>query len=465
MAQLNTRIVMRNDSLANWELHSDVVLLKGEIGVAFDTDGSTRVKIGDGIKSWAELDWFGGDITTITNTTETIVQEIIGAPADAETGTEATGIYKDIENLADILGAPANTETGAEASGIYKDIADIEASIGVPADEEAGTEATGIYKSLADAIAETEATVETKVNEAVISKFEEITDNGKVDTVMELIQYVEEHGDKTAEIVNDLSELQGLVGTVPVDEQIKALLDDQKLVNDELYESVKYEITHYPAGTIVSYMDKEIRILCPADTEFVQQNSGAGADASAYYVGFKAYAPANAVSFKEDIDKVINDPEMYSFENNEFAGTDKYGRKYSIVWFPVAKLQDDGTWNYRGSNSSSSKYTGWYYTVEWYDANGKVIDTDTIRINLSNEDCHNNPEPYYMGSLIKEIAVNGVLCDVENNRVDISVDNLIKDGDEITVNEDGSLSIKEINVSKLVTGDTSLVICGGGASV
>ena len=440
MAQLNMRIVLRNDLLSNCEANSDVVLLRGEVGVAYNDDGSARIKLGDGVTPWGELDWFGGDTTTITNVTETVIQEMIGAPADEAAGTEATGIYKDI--------------------------ADIEASIGAPADEEAGTEATGIYKSLADAIAETEATVETKVNEAVIGKFEEITDNGKVDTVMELIQYIEEHGDKTAEIVNDLSELQGLVGTVPVDEQIKALLDDQKVVNDELYESVKYEVTHYPDGTIVSYMDKEIRILCPADTEFVRQNSGAGADTSAYYIGFKAYAPANAVSFKEDTDKVINDPEMYSFENNDFAGTDKYGRKYSIIWLPVAKYNEtDGTWKYYGENSTKAKYIGWYYSVEWYDANGKLIDGDTIRINLSNESCHNNPEPYYMGSIIKEIAVNGVLCDVANNRVDISMDNLIKDGDEIIVNEDGSLSIKEINVSKLVTGDTSFVICGGGASV
>ena len=430
---------MRNDSLANWELHSDVVLLKGEIGVAFDKDGSTRVKIGDGIKTWAELDWFGGDITTITNTTETIVQEMIGAPADAEAGTEATGIYKDI--------------------------ADIEASIGAPADEETGTEATGVYKSLADAIAETEAGIDTKVNDAVAAKFNEVTDNGKFDTVIELIQYVEDHGEETAKIVSDLSELQGLVGTVPVEDQIKALLGEQKLVNDELYEAVKYEVSNSPAGTIIDYTDKEIRVMCPKDTEFAKQNSGAGADASAYYIGFRAYAPANAVSFKEDLNEVINDPEMYSFEDNEFAGTDKYGRKYSVVWLPVANLKDDGTWNYYGSLSSKGKYIGWYYTVEWYDADGKMIDTDTVRINLSNEECHNNPEPYYMGSLIKEVAVNGVLCDVVNNRVDIGLDNIIEDSDEIIVNEDGSLSIKEINVSKLVTEGTDLVICGGGASV
>lgn len=64
MAQLNTKLVVRNDSLANWDANKSVVLLKGEMGIAFDTDGKTYIKIGDGNKTWEQLDWYG-------NTTET----------------------------------------------------------------------------------------------------------------------------------------------------------------------------------------------------------------------------------------------------------------------------------------------------------------------------------------------------------------------------------------------------------
>lgn len=461
MAQINTRIVLRNDSLANWEANSHVVLLKGEVGVAYNDDGSARIKLGDGVRSWAELEWFGGDTNTITNVTENIVQEMIGAPADPESGEEATGIFKDVEDLENALGAPADEEAGTEATGIYKDIEDLQDTIGTPADPEAGTEATGVYKELADIVNATDA----KIDAAVAEKFGEITDNGKVDTVLELINYVEDHGEETAKIVTDITDLQGLVGSVPVEDQIKALLSEQKLVNDELYEAVKYEVSSAPAGTLVSYGDSEIRVMCPKDTVFTKQNSGAGADTSAYYIGFKAYAPANAVSFKEDLAEIIADPEMYSFEGNDFAGTDKYGRKYSIIWLPVANLQEDGTWIYHGSKSSKAKYMGWYYTVEWYDADGKIIESDTVRVNLSNEDCHNNPEPYYMGSIIKEVAVNGALCDVANNRVNIGLDNIVKSSDEIVVNEDGSLSIAQLDASKLVNGDTTLVINGGGAAM
>jgi len=162
----------------------------------------------------------------------------------------------------------------------------------------------------------------------------------------------------------------------------------------EIYVARKYEVSHKPDGTLVDYRDKEIRIMCPVDTEWKLQNSGEGADADLYYIGFKAYAPDGAVSFKEDLAEIIADNTMFYFEGNDFAGVDPNGRYYSIVWLPVAKNQDD-VWTYYGSNSTKTKYIGWYYTVEWYSEAGKVIGTDTIRINLSNEDCHNNIKTFY----------------------------------------------------------------------
>lgn len=53
--QILTRIVVRNDSVANWE-SANPVLLKGEMGVATDIN---KIKIGDGIKTWKELSYSG----------------------------------------------------------------------------------------------------------------------------------------------------------------------------------------------------------------------------------------------------------------------------------------------------------------------------------------------------------------------------------------------------------------------
>ncbi len=56
----NTRIVLRNDSTAKWLENKDQVLLKGELGVEFEADGGVKIKIGDGTKTWEQLEYFGG---------------------------------------------------------------------------------------------------------------------------------------------------------------------------------------------------------------------------------------------------------------------------------------------------------------------------------------------------------------------------------------------------------------------
>lgn len=169
---------------------------------------------------------------------------------------------------------------------------------------------------------------------------------------------------------------------------------------------VDYEISSKPIGTLVNYMEEEIRIMCPTSTKWSHQQSGEGSDPNTYYVGFKAYAPSNdVVSFKEDLAEIISDATMYYFENNEFAGIDEYGRKYSIVWLPVASYDEPtDSWTYYGANSSDARYIGWHYSVEWYNIDGIKIASDTIRINLTNENCHANVMPYYMANIQATMA-------------------------------------------------------------
>lgn len=163
-------------------------------------------------------------------------------------------------------------------------------------------------------------------------------------------------------------------------------------------ESIKYEVFSKPINTLVKYHSGEIRIMCPKDTDWKLQQSGNNADPFSYYIGFKAYAPKGAESFKEDLAEIISDDTMYYFTNNDFAGIDETGRKYSIVWLPVAR-NEEGSWTYYGSISTHKKYIGWHYSAEWYNAAGQIISADNIRINLSNESCHNIVEPYFMGSI------------------------------------------------------------------
>ena len=184
-------------------------------------------------------------------------------------------------------------------------------------------------------------------------------------------------------------------------EEIAPLISkDEVLAISEL---VEYEIFSKPDGALVNYMDREIRVMCPADTKWVKQTVGETGNANMYYMGFKAYAPAGAVSFKEGDHGVIVD-EMFDF-NGDFAGTDEYGRNYSVCWLALASYNEaTGEWTYFGKNSTEQKYVGWDYVVEWYDADGMKIAADGIRINLSNEDCHMNMTPYYMADVKSALA-------------------------------------------------------------
>ena len=154
------------------------------------------------------------------------------------------------------------------------------------------------------------------------------------------------------------------------------------------YRPIKYEITDTPEGTMVDYRDKEIRIYCPDNVKFEKQNVGEGGNANMYYMTFITYAPEGAAYLKEGDRGAILD-EVIPLEGGSGCGVDKYGRKYKKHWFALASYDEaTDTWTYFGKNSSVVKYIGWTYVVAWYDENNRMIDTDILRINLSNKDCH-----------------------------------------------------------------------------
>ena len=206
----------------------------------------------------------------------------------------------------------------------------------------------------------------------------------------------------------DLSELEAEIS-------VKMNADEA----EEKYEKVKYEIADVPMGTLIDYSDKEIRVMCPANAVWTKQSVGAGGDANSYYMTFKTYAPDdNAVGYIEHLNGESDEEILVDLK------TDEYGRRYQPTWLAIAKHDEStDTWTYYGKDSSTEKYIGWNYQIDWYDADGVVIASDSVRINLSNEDCHSAVEPYYMSNVLKaaqeyvdvqiEEAVNGAIEVVE----------------------------------------------------
>lgn len=174
------------------------------------------------------------------------------------------------------------------------------------------------------------------------------------------------------------------------------------------YVARKYDISGTPKGTLVNYGENEIRVMCPADTEFAKQNVGAGGDANTYYMTFKTYAPQGAVGYKEHLGNQSDSEVLTDLK------TDGHGRRYQPTWLGLAKFDEaTGTWAYYGADSSVDKYIGWDYRIDWYDTDGIMIATDAVRINLSNEDCHNNIKPYYMVNYATSTAVNELKESIE----------------------------------------------------
>lgn len=170
------------------------------------------------------------------------------------------------------------------------------------------------------------------------------------------------------------------------------------------YVARKYDISGAPIGTLVNYGEDEIRVMVPADAEFTKQAVGVGGDANTYYVTFKTYAPSDdAVGYIEHLGNQVDVEILTDIK------TDAYGRRYQPSWLGVAKFDEaTGVWSYYGTSSSNDRYIGWDYRIDWYDADGVMIATDSVRINLSNEACHNNVKPYYVADYATSTEVDAL---------------------------------------------------------
>ena len=114
MANLNSRLVLRNDVLTNWEsLDLSMIPFKGEALVVFDGD-KTRLKIGDGIHSFIDLPWFGENGNIDIEPIKTEINELaalVGQPADENLA--ATGLFAALEEKANLSEVYTKAQTDA----------------------------------------------------------------------------------------------------------------------------------------------------------------------------------------------------------------------------------------------------------------------------------------------------------------------------------------------------------------
>ena len=383
---IKMQILFRRGTFAEWDQNKTVVPAAGE--PCFITDKNI-LKIGDGITEFQYLEPINGvkvdaDGKSIVLTDGTF--KLMGFD-DAEVGAQprknANGeiewIVPSTEAITKLQTTVANLEKDVETA--KGDIADLKAIVGP-----SGTifDRIGVLENKVDGVGD--GTVDAKIDAKINAWAKNVTENGTIDTIQELFNYVANHGGEFKGVVDDIAGLKDKVGNKPVADQIDDAIKNSGHMSKEEAEDtllskveaaaalhrVKYEIVSKPEGTLVDYRDKEIRVMVPANHKWEKQSVGPTGNSNMYYMGFRAYAPSNAVSFKEGDRGVVID-EMFDF-NGGFAGTDEFGRKYSICWLALASYDaDSDTWTYFGKNSTVNKYVGWTYCVEWYDADGNVI--------------------------------------------------------------------------------------------
>ena len=443
------------------------ILRQGEPGIEFTVDNKTKMKIGDGVTPWNSLAYFSGE-------------------GGSGTGTILLGDNKSIVIDGDTIKV-AGFDT-AEVGQVPQKNADGTITWYTPITPETFTQLseqvnnidtvvqahTSLLSSLTERldnvytipeVDEQFSALSERVSKAYVycgskATFAELpTEGNKVGDVWDVQTADPEHnikaGDNLAWNGTGWDNLGGLVDTSNLATKVE-LAETKTLLNRVVasYMQMGYEVAYKPVGTLVDYREKEIRIMCPADTEWSLQNVGENGDSSKYYVGLKIYAPSDdIVSFKEDIAETISDETMYYFVDNEFAGIDANGRKYSIIWLPVAAYNSDtDTWKYYGESTIAGKYIGWFYCVEWYNEEGKVVASDKIRINLANEESFS-----YIGTYIGDlIATETVAGSVKSTNAD----------NGITVKADGTMEVNNISIMKLTQNDDEFIVfdCGGADS-
>lgn len=199
----------------------------------------------------------------------------------------------------------------------------------------------------------------------------------------------------------DATEVEAKIGKAVIDSVSEAKAYTDGKIDAAIAEHLtqKYEIVDAPAGTLVKMSENEIRIMCPHDAKYHLQSVGTNGDPNTYYITFKTYVyDDNVVGYKEHLGSLVDAEILTDLK------TDEYGRRYQPTWLGVAKHDETtDTWTYYGANSNESKMIGWDYQLDLFDADGVMIASDSIRINLSNENCHFEIKPYYVGKMMSEI--------------------------------------------------------------
>lgn len=208
MAQIKTRIIIRNDSTVNWQANATQVLLKGELGIEFLDSGEAKLKIGDGVKKWDELDYFGGTNYFGDDKSIKVLDGIVSLLGfdSAEVGSQPR---KKADGEIEWIKLDPTTVEGLES-----DVKSIRNTIGTVEGEQTLIDRINANKE-AIATLNSDETVEGSVDKKIIDQLaKQLADAPEnLDTLKELSDWIAGHADSAAEmntqIQNKVDKVEG----------------------------------------------------------------------------------------------------------------------------------------------------------------------------------------------------------------------------------------------------------------
>lgn len=194
-------IQFRRDTSANWEQYKDVVPAAGE--PCFETDTGI-FKIGDGVKTYGDLEPINGSKIEFSADGKSIVLE---NNVFKLMGYDAADIGAQPQKTADGIKWVVPVDLTGAVKTLQSDVATIQKD--VSALQEGSTSILskiGILENKMDG--KGEGTVDAKIDAKINEFANQISDDGTVNTLKELITYVANHGGEVETLVSDITTLQ-----------------------------------------------------------------------------------------------------------------------------------------------------------------------------------------------------------------------------------------------------------------
>jgi hypothetical protein len=453
MAELRTRIVLRNDSTANWLANESAVLLKGEVGFEFLADGQVKMKIGDGFKGWSELPYFAdGDAAALETAVrelaakheeeiaalqtkdteiegsvtalETTVSELAATHKSEVEALQAkdTEIVGSVTALGNLIGAVAEGKTvvemiaEAQAAATYDDTALVER---VAANEEA----IAVLNGDVTVVGSVDKKVADKVTAEINAFATELSDDKIVNTFKELVDYVAEHGSEAAEMAAEIAK--------KVDKE-----DGKSLIETTLIEKLE----NIAAGAQVNAIDSvdEVQFAIDENKKLTLLDIAMG----------KVTGLQDALANK--VEKVAG---------SRLISEDEASKLEKLV------LSEDGSVEISGEiNASNVKELGSWITNNRDSVLGLFDSADDSKLDSIAAGAQVN--------VLEAVKVGGTLLDIINKTVEIPVATaevlgVVKSADganKVMVAEDGTMEVNSLNVNKLVQDEDEVLILNGGAA-